>query len=50
MATKTAVATPPPGSEAVTGEAPPNSRKKLLLSILGLVVLVSGVAGGWSFW
>jgi flagellar FliL protein len=50
MASKTAVATPPPGSEAVTGEAPPNSRKKLLWSILGLVVLVSGVAGGWYFW
>ena len=50
MATKPAAATPPPGSEAVTDEVAPRSRMKLILSILALVVLCSGAAGGWYFW
>jgi flagellar FliL protein len=48
MATKPPAANP--AGSAATDEAPPKSRKKLVLGLLSVLILAGGGAAGWHFW
>lgn len=51
MATKPATATPANNPAGTASEAaPPKSRKKLIVGVLGLLLIAGGGAGGWFLW